>query len=111
MQSYLKPKPKASLESKKHFPLGFVTVRFVCEERTCNVAKACLPGRSLPAGLPTRTRGYLISWPMGARLLAISRRLVAIWLLAIWLYGLRVWWPKLFGDVAYLAILEVAMCR
>ena len=52
---------------------------------------------SQPAGLPTRTREYLISWPMGARLMAISRRLVAIWLLAIWLYGLRVWWPKLLA--------------
>ena len=52
---------------------------------------------SQPAGLPTRTHEYLISWPMGTRLMAISRRLVAIWLLAIWLYGLRVWWPKLLA--------------
>ena len=50
-----------------------------------------------PQAYPTRTREYLISWPMGARLMAISRRLVAIWFLAIWLYGLGVWWPKLLA--------------
>ena len=39
-------------------------------------------GRSLPAGLPTRTCGYLVSWPMGARLMAVW--LVAIWLMSLW---------------------------
>ena len=74
------------------FPYSIVIVSI-----RSNVAKRGLPGRARPAGLPTRTREYLISWPMGARLMAISRRLVAIWLLAIWLYGLRVWWPKLLA--------------
>ena len=62
--SYLEPKPKACLESKKHFPLGFVIVRLLCEEKTFNVAKGLLPGRSLPAGLPyahSRSK-YLGPW-------------------------------------------------
>ena len=47
-----------------------------------NVAKVSVPGHSLPAGLPTRTCGYLIFWPMGDRLM--DSWLVAIWLMSIW---------------------------
>ena len=55
-----------------------ITISITILTYRLNVAKPWLPGRARPAGLPTRTREYLISWPMDARLMAISRRLVAI---------------------------------